>query len=103
MRRFLMAVGMTVLLVGPVAAQDHEVGEEYEITIATEEENQYVGAYGQVRMGSVLIMIPDAKVDERYRVSVTEVRTNQYSNERQVSCDFEQIGGDRTGECIGAP
>lgn len=87
----------------PVAAQDAEVGEEYEITIATEEENQYVGAYGQVRMGSVLIMVPDAKVDERYRVTITEIRVNQYSNERQASCDFEQIGGDRTGECLGAP
>ena len=87
----------------PATAQDAEVGEEYEITIATEENNQYVGSYGQVRIGSVVVMVPDAKADERYMVSITAIRVNQYTDERQASCEFKQVGGDKTGECLGAP
>ncbi len=103
MRRFLFTAIAMLLLAVPAAAQDPEVGEDYEITIATEENNQYVGAYGQVRMGSVLVMVPDAKADERYTVSITAIRVNQYSNEKHASCEFTQIGGNGTGECIGAP
>ena len=103
MRRFLFATGALLVLAVPAAGQDAEVGEEYEITIATEEDNQYTGPYGQVRLGSVVVNVPNAKVDEKYKVTITEIRVNQYSDERQASCDFEQVGGDRTGECLAAP
>lgn len=103
MRSFVFTTSAVLVLVAPIAAQDAEVGQEYEITIATEESNEYVGSYGQVRIGSVLVMVPDAKADERYMVSITAIRVNQYSDERQASCEFTQIGGDRIGECLGAP
>ena len=103
MRSFVFTTSAVLVLVAPMAAQDAEVGQEYEITIATEESNEYVGSYGQVRIGSVLVMVPDAKADERYMVSITAIRVNQYSDERQASCEFTQIGGDRIGECLGAP
>ena len=47
--------------------------------------------------------MPNAKVDEKYTVSITEIRVNQYTDERQASCGFEQIGGDRRGMCLAAP
>ena len=103
MRSFVFTTSAVLVLVAPMAAQDAEVGQEYEITIATEESNEYVGSYGQMRIGSVLVMVPDAKADERYMVSITAIRVNQYSDERQASCDFEQIGGDRRGMCLAAP
>ena len=84
-------------------AQDAEVGQEYEITIATEEDNQYTGPYGQVRMGEIFVMVPEAKVGERYTVRITAIATNQYSGNRQAACDFKQIGGDREGNCLPAP
>ncbi|MEE2964026.1 MAG: hypothetical protein VX427_07770 [Acidobacteriota bacterium] len=103
MRRFLFTAIAMLMLASPAAGQDAEVGDDYEITIATEENNQYVGSYGQVRIGSVVVMVPDAKADERYMVSITAIRVNQYTDERQASCEFKQVGGDRTGECLGAP
>ncbi len=103
MRRFLVTTGAVLALALPAAAQDAEVGEEYEITIATEESNQYTGPYGQVRLGSVVVNVPNAKVDEKYKVSITDIRVNQYTDQRQASCDFEQVGGDRKGECLAAP
>ncbi len=84
-------------------AEDAEVGQEYEITIATEEDNQYTGPYGQVRMGEIFIMVPEAKVGERYTVMVTAIATNQYSGNRQAACNFKQIGGDKEGNCLPAP
>jgi predicted RNA-binding protein with TRAM domain len=102
MLRFLVTVAVLVVPL-PAMAQDAEVGEVYEITIQTEEDNQYVGQYGQVKMGDVVINVPNAKVDETYRVTITEIRVNQYSGDRQASCDFDQIGGDREGMCLGAP
>jgi predicted RNA-binding protein with TRAM domain len=103
MLRFLFAAAAVSALASPVVAQDAEVGMKYDITIATEESNQYVGAYGQAKIGSVLVMVPDAKVDERYSVTITAVATNQYTGNRQASCEFKQIGGDREGMCLGAP
>ena len=87
----------------PGQNQDAEVGQEYEITIATEEDNQYTGPYGQVRIGSIFVMVPDAKVDERYTVRITAIAMNQYSGNRQAACEFELIGGDREGMCLPAP
>ncbi len=103
MLRFLFTTTAVLALVSPVTAQDAEVGQEYEITIATEEDNQYTGPYGQVRIGSIFIMVPDAKVDERYTVRITAIATNQYSGNRQAACEFSLIGGDRTGMCLPAP
>ena len=103
MRSFVFTTSAVLVLVAPIAAQDAEVGQEYEITIATEESNQYTGPYGQVRLGSIVVNVPNAKVDEKYTVSITEIRVNQYTDERQASCDFEQIGGDRRGMCLAAP
>ncbi len=87
----------------PAAAQDVEVGQEYEITIATEEDNQYTGPYGQVMIGEIFVMVPEAKMGERYTVTITAIRLNQYSGDRQASCTFQQIGGDREGMCLPAP
>jgi hypothetical protein len=90
-------------LASPATAQDAVVGQEYEITIATEEDNQYTGPYGQVLIGAVFVMVPDAKVEERYTVTITAVEENQYSGDLQASCEFALIGGDREGMCLPAP
>lgn len=105
MLRFLSTTAATVLLALalPATAQDAEVNEDYEITIETEEDNQYVGQYGQVRMGSIVINVPDAKVAERYKVRITAIRQNQYSGNMQASCEFEQVDGGRKGKCLPAP
>ena len=103
MFRNLFTTLAVLALVLPATAQDAEVGEEYEITIATEEDNQYTGPYGQARIGSVDINVPDAKLEERYNVRITAIRQNQYSGNRQASCEFQQIGGDREGMCLPAP
>ena len=103
MLRFLVTITAVLALASPATAQDAEVGQEYEITIATEEDNQYTGPYGQVRIGSIFVMVPNAKVDERYDVRITAIATNQYSGNRQAACDFKQIGGDKEGNCLPAP
>ncbi len=103
MLRFFFTTTAVLALALPATAQDAEVGQEYEITIATEEENQYVGAYGQVIIGSIVVMVPDAKVEERYKVRITAIAQNQYSGNRQASCEFEQVDGDRKGMCNAAP
>ncbi len=107
MLRLVFTATEVLALALPAAAQDAAqnavVGQEYEITIATEEDNQYTGPYGQVRMGEIFIMVPEAKVGERYTVRVTAIATNQYSGNRQAACEFKQIGGDREGNCLPAP
>ncbi len=103
MLRFLLITTAVLALAAPAAAQNAVVGQEYEITIATEEENQYTGPYGQVMIGEIFVMVPEAKVGERYTVMVTAIATNQYSGNRQAACDFKQIGGDKEGNCLPAP
>ena len=98
-----LASTAVLALAAPATAQDAEVGQEYQITIATEEDNQYTGPYGQVRIGEIYVMVPEAKVGERYTVRVTAIATNQYSGNRQAACEFRQIGGDRVGNCLPAP
>ena len=87
----------------PVMAQDAEVGKEYDITIESEHDNQFTGPFGQVKLGSILVLIPNAKTGEKYKIKVTEVNTNVYTGDKQASCDFQQIGADRKGNCLGAP
>ncbi len=99
----LLAVTAVLALASPAAAQDAVVGQEYEITIATEEDNQYTGPYGQVMIGSIFVMVPDAKVGEMYTVNVTAIAENQYSGAVQAACNFSLVGGTRTGNCIPAP
>jgi len=99
----VLALAAVLTLALPAMAQDAEKGKEYEITIDSEQENPYTGAYGQAKIGAVVVMIPNAKKAEKYKVKVTDVQTNQYTGDRQASCDFEQIGGDRKGNCLGAP
>ena len=103
MLRFLFTIIAVLALALPASAQDAEVGQEYEITIATEESNQYTGPYGQVRIGAIVVNVPDAKEGERYNIRITAIATNQYSGDRQASCEFELIGGDRSGMCLPAP
>ncbi len=103
MLRFVFTATAVLTLASPATAQDAVVGQEYEITIATEEDNQYTGQYGQVIIGSIFVMVPDAKVDETYTVRITAIAQNQYSGERQASCEFALIGGDREGMCLPAP
>jgi predicted RNA-binding protein with TRAM domain len=98
-----LAFAAVLALASPAAAQNAEAGQEYEITIATEEENQYTGQYGQVMIGEIFVMVPEAKVGERYTIMVTAVATNQYSGQRQAACEFKQIGGDKEGNCLPAP
>ena len=103
MLRFLLTTTAVLALALPAAAQDAEVGKEYEITIETEEDNQYTGPYGQATIGSVVVNVPDAKMEERYTVTITAVRENQYSGDLQASCTFALIDGDREGMCLPAP
>jgi predicted RNA-binding protein with TRAM domain len=103
MFRFLLASAAVLLLAAPATAQDAEVGNEYEITIETEEDNQYTGPYGQAKIGEVVVNVPNAKIKEKYSVKITAVRVNQYSQDTQASCEFQQVGGDKKGECLAAP
>jgi predicted RNA-binding protein with TRAM domain len=103
MLRVLLTATAVFALALPAAAQDAEVGEEYEITIATEEDNQYTGPYGQVMIGTIFVMVPEAKVGEMYTINVTAIATNQYSGAVQAACNFTLIGGDREGNCLPAP
>ncbi len=103
MLKYFFTAAAVVALTVPATAQDAEVGKEYEITIETEQDNQYTGPFGQAKVGSIVFAVPDAKVKERYSVKVTAIRDNQYTGEKQASCDFRQIGGNRKGMCIGAP
>ena len=100
---FLLTTTAVLVLALPATAQDAEVGEEYEITIETEEDNQYTGPYGQAKIGSVFVLVPNAKVDEKYHVTIADIRVNQYSGNSQASCEFEQIDGDREGMCVRSP
>lgn len=103
-KRFAVTAFVAVLTsVFPVLAQDAEVGKEYQITIDSEQENQYIGAYGQAKIGSVFVLVPNAKKAEQYKVKITDIKPNQYTGNKQASCTFEQIGGDRKGNCLGAP
>ena len=70
MLRFLFTTTAVLALALPVTAQDAEVGEEYDITLETEEDNQYTGPYGQARIGSIVVNVPNAKVEERYHVRI---------------------------------
>ena len=103
MLRFWLTTSVVLALALPATAQDAEVGEEYEITIETEENNQYTGPYGQARIGSVVVNVPNAKAEETYSVRITDIRVNQYTENRQASCEFEQVDGDRNGMCLAAP
>jgi predicted RNA-binding protein with TRAM domain len=103
MRRLLLA---SVVLLGfalPAIAQDAKVGKEYDITIESEQTNQYTGAFGQAKVGSVVFDVPNAKKQEKYHVKVTAIAKNQYTGDTQASCDFQQTGGDKKGSCIAAP
>ncbi len=57
----------------------------------------------QVMIGSIFVMVPDAKVGERYSVRVTAIAENQYSGNVQAACEFALIGGTREGMCLPAP
>jgi opacity protein-like surface antigen len=103
MRRFLLASVVLVGLALPAIAQDAQVGKEYDITIESEQNNQYTGPYGEAKVGSVAVDIPNAKKSEKYHVKVTAVAKNQYTGATQASCSFQQTGADRKGECLGAP
>jgi hypothetical protein len=104
MRKFLLMSVVVLGLVVPAIAQDAEVGKEYDITIATEQNNQYTGPYGEAKVGSIAFDVPNAKKDEKYHVKVTAIGMNTYTSQKQASCDFQQVGGDkRTGMCIAAP
>lgn len=102
MRRLLLALALLGIAL-PLFAQDAEVGKEYDITIQTEQSNQYTGPYGEAKIGSIAVDVPNAKKDEKYHVKITEIKTNQYTGNKQASCEFQQQGGQRMGMCIAAP
>ncbi len=103
MRKLLSATTAVLMLVLPAFAQDAAVGKEYDITIATEDSNTYVGAYGEAMIGSVVFDVPNAKKAEKYHVKVTEIKMNQYTGKQQASCDFQQVDGNKKGMCNAAP
>jgi hypothetical protein len=104
MRKILFTASVLLMVAIPVISQDAEMGKEYDITIASEDNNQYVGAYGEAFIGKIDFMVPNAKKDEKYHVKVTGIALNQYTGNQQASCDFKQTGGaNRTGACIPAP
>ena len=103
MSKCLLTILTLFALAVPVVAQDAEVGKEYEITIESEQDNQYTGPFGQAKIGSIVFAVPNAKAKEKYRVKVTAIRQNQYTQAMQASCDFQQIGGDKKGMCLAAP
>jgi hypothetical protein len=103
MRRLLLASVVLLGLALPAIAQDAKVGKEYDITIESEQTNQYTGAFGQAKVGSVVFDVPNAKKQEKYHVKVTAIAKNQYTGDTQASCDFQQTGGDKKGSCIAAP
>ena len=103
-KRFAFAACVAVFTaLFPLLAQDAEVGKQYQITIESEQENQYIGAYGQAKIGSIFVLVPNAKKDQKYKVNITDIKPNQYTGNKQASCTFEQVDGDRKGECLGAP
>ena len=103
-KQFAITACMAVLSsVLPAIAQDAEVGKEYQITIESEQDNQYTGPYGEAKIGSIFVLVPNAKMAEKYKVKITDIKPNQYTNNKQASCTFEQIGGERKGNCLGAP
>jgi predicted RNA-binding protein with TRAM domain len=103
-KRFVVTALMAVVTsVFPAMAQDAVAGKEYVITIQSEQDNQYTGPYGEAKIGTVFVLVPNAKKAEKYKVKVTDIKPNQYTGNRQASCTFEQIGGDRKGNCLGAP
>jgi hypothetical protein len=103
MRSILMTAIVLAVLAVPAIAQDAQTGKEYDITIETEQNNQYTGAYGEAKVGTVNVDIPNAKKGEKYHVKVTAVAKNQYTDAMQASCDFQQTGGNSKGMCLGAP
>src|SRR5262249_18151350 len=105
MRKNLLITAATVLTaILPAFAQNAEIGKEYDITIESEDNNQYVGAYGEAFVGKIDFMVPNAKMGEKYHVKVTAIALNQYTGNQQASCDFKQTGGaNRSGSCIPAP
>jgi hypothetical protein len=103
MRRLVFAGFFVALLALPAIAQDAQVGKEYDISIETEQTNQYTGPFGQAKVGAVVFDVPNAKKAEKYHVKVTAIAKNQYTGDVQASCEFQQTGGNRTGECIAAP
>ena len=103
MLRFVFATTAVLALALPATAQDAEVGQEYEVTIETEEDNPYTGPFGQAKIGSIVVNVPNAKAEEKYNVRITAISQNQYTGDRQASCEFEQVDGDRTGMCLPAP
>ena len=103
MRTFLVTTIVLLGLALPAISQDAEVGKEYDITIQTEQTNQYTGAYGEAKVGSIAFDVPNAKKNEKYHVKVTDIKSNQYTGNKQASCDFQRQGGDRKGMCIAAP
>jgi hypothetical protein len=102
MRKLLLTGTVVLLLVLPAIAQDAEVGKEYDITIQTEQDNQYTGPYGQAKIGSIAFNVPNAKKAEKYHVKVTDIKKNSYTAETQASCEFKQSGGDKKGMCLPA-
>ena len=61
-----LLIGIALLgLALPLVAQDAEVGKECDITIQSEQTNQYTGAYGEAKVGSVVFDVPNAKKAEK--------------------------------------
>jgi predicted RNA-binding protein with TRAM domain len=103
MHKILLTSAVVLGLALPAIAQDAQIGKEYDITIDNEQTNQYTGAFGQAKVGSVVFDVPNAKKQEKYHVKVTAIAKNQYTGDTQASCDFQQTGGDKKGNCIAAP
>lgn len=84
-------------------AQDAEVGKKYEVTVAAEVDNPFVGSFGDARIGKIALQIPGAKAGEKYSVTIIAIKENGFTGLQQATCTYEQVGGDRKGQCNAPP
>jgi hypothetical protein len=103
----VVVIAMAVVLgctVAALAADKAEKGKKYEITIAEEDSNPFIGDFGIAKIGTTDVLIGNSKKDEKFKIEVTSIGNNVYTGNDQVSCTYEEIGGKgRKGSCIPAP
>jgi hypothetical protein len=103
MRRILLMGTALMAFAWPILAQNAEVGKEYDVTIESQDSNQWVGPFGVAKVGSIVFWIPAAETNQKYHVKVTKIARNQYTDETQGSCDFQRTGTEMKGQCIDVP
>ena len=62
-----------------------EIGQTYQVSIEEEFHNQWTGPQGIARIEGIEVRIPSAKVGEQYRVTVTSIGTNQWTQRAEAT------------------